>query len=446
MRNGIGDFNRNVKIAEVDFTITGHNADGTIIMGSPTSQFVAAPPPYTRTLGNKSYELTDHLGDVLMTVSDRKIPNGAIGGQVNYFTADVMNSTDYYPFGEAINSRKSSVGSYRFAYNGKEHDDETYGDKNEYDYGKRMYDPRLGKFMSVDPMIKSYPWNAPYTYAENDVIRSGDLDGKEKIIVQYWGSPGAFKAFPSNDVINLAAQIVVNSHGLPTDGTFKEYVTPKDHYTTYTYTPTVNGFDDPNYGKALTVRFTNHEFNKAVSDADRFLFETKRAEREAMNTVNRSLLCAGIIFGSYSWATEEIGATQRGVGLSTGTLYGITAEEFATGSASGTSIVESDGIATIASYLNKMGFDNSAGNKIMMSRLNQIAAGELEATQIDVNFYSHELREQELVQSGLSQQEAHYQVLQEQGMYETEYDQQLYTKEALDADNQQLLDEAAGKK
>lgn len=47
----------------------------------------------------------------------------------------------------------------------------------------RVYDPRIGKFLSVDPLTKSYPWNSPYSYAEGDVIRSIDLDGLEKYII-----------------------------------------------------------------------------------------------------------------------------------------------------------------------------------------------------------------------------------------------------------------------
>ena len=37
--------------------------------------------------------------------------------------------------------------------------------------------------MSVDPLSKEYPWNSTYAYAENDVIRSIDLDGLEKVII-----------------------------------------------------------------------------------------------------------------------------------------------------------------------------------------------------------------------------------------------------------------------
>jgi hypothetical protein len=44
----------------------------------------------------------------------------------------------------------------------------------------RIYDPRLGKFLSVDPLTRDYPWNSTYAFAENSPIANIDLDGLEK--------------------------------------------------------------------------------------------------------------------------------------------------------------------------------------------------------------------------------------------------------------------------
>lgn len=46
----------------------------------------------------------------------------------------------------------------------------------------REYYPRIGRFLSVDPLAHNYPWNSTYAFAENDVIRSIDLVGLEKYI------------------------------------------------------------------------------------------------------------------------------------------------------------------------------------------------------------------------------------------------------------------------
>ena len=46
--------------------------------------------------------------------------------------------------------------------------------KDGQDYGMRIYDTRLGKFLSVDPIANSYPWYTPYQFAGNDVMRCMD--------------------------------------------------------------------------------------------------------------------------------------------------------------------------------------------------------------------------------------------------------------------------------
>lgn len=77
----------------------------------------------------------------------------------------------------------SSPTGYRYGFNGKEKDNKD--GVVQYDYGFRIYDPRLVRFKSVDPLTQSYPWNSPYSYAEGDMIRCIDLDGLEKYLVQY---------------------------------------------------------------------------------------------------------------------------------------------------------------------------------------------------------------------------------------------------------------------
>ncbi len=68
---------------------------------------------------------------------------------------------------------------YRFGFNGKEDDNEVEGQGNEYNYGFRIYNPRLGRFLSVDPLQKKFPFYSPYHFAGNDVMRNTDLDGRE---------------------------------------------------------------------------------------------------------------------------------------------------------------------------------------------------------------------------------------------------------------------------
>ena len=43
-----------------------------------------------------------------------------------------------------------------------------------------MYDPRIGRFLSLDPLTKTYPWYTPYQFAGNKPIWAKDIDGLEE--------------------------------------------------------------------------------------------------------------------------------------------------------------------------------------------------------------------------------------------------------------------------
>jgi RHS repeat-associated protein len=82
--------------------------------------------------------------------------------------------------------------AYRFGFNGKEKDLEVDGQQ---DYGLRIYDNRLGRFKSVDPLSKSYPFYTPYQFSGNNPVRFIDLDG---------GEP----SLPELEVINKGLQAI----------------------------------------------------------------------------------------------------------------------------------------------------------------------------------------------------------------------------------------------
>ena len=73
----------------------------------------------------------------------------------------------------------SSASQYRYGFNGKENDNEVKGEGNQQDYGMRIYDTRLGRFLSVDPITSDYPELTPYQFASNRPLEGVDLDGLE---------------------------------------------------------------------------------------------------------------------------------------------------------------------------------------------------------------------------------------------------------------------------
>lgn len=95
----------------------------------------------------------------------------------------ITSVSDYYPFGSPLYGRRWSAG-YRFGFNSKENDNEVMGNGNFQDYGARMYDTRLGRFISADPIIineHKYTFYSPYQFAGNRPIVAIDLDGLEPV-------------------------------------------------------------------------------------------------------------------------------------------------------------------------------------------------------------------------------------------------------------------------
>ena len=144
------------------------------------------------TRGNKFFELTNHLGNVLATVTEKKIgvddgvynlttgakTSSTPDGIIDYYTADVATANDYYPFGMGMPGRKYSSGSstYRYSINGQEKESELNENITTAEYWE--YDSRIGRRWNVDPVIK--PWESPYATFNNNPISQidpGGLDG-----------------------------------------------------------------------------------------------------------------------------------------------------------------------------------------------------------------------------------------------------------------------------
>ena len=72
--------------------------------------------------------------------------------------------------------------TYRYGFNGQEHEDEIDCGGGDYDFGARIYDPRTGRFLSLDPQSRNYPSISPYCFAGNTPIAAIDEEGKGPIL------------------------------------------------------------------------------------------------------------------------------------------------------------------------------------------------------------------------------------------------------------------------
>lgn len=161
----------------------------------------AADGSHWRIPGHKRYELTDHLGNVRATVTDIRtsVSSASATGKAN-----VTSVADYYPFGMPMPNRCGQIDKeldknnkpgdvtdpykarkYRFGYNGMEKDNDIAGSGNSYDFGARMYDARIGRFKSIDPLTANYPSLNPYNFVANNPVIYVDLDGKANTLFIY---------------------------------------------------------------------------------------------------------------------------------------------------------------------------------------------------------------------------------------------------------------------
>ncbi|WP_343788110.1 RHS repeat-associated core domain-containing protein, partial [Wandonia haliotis] len=143
-----------------------------------------------RVVGDKRYELSNHLGNVLATISDRKLPEFDLGEGLAYYKPDVVSYSDYMPFGMQMAERNGSAGDYRYGYQGSEKDDEIKGSGNSYTTHFRQLDPRIGRWLSLDPKMSA--WENPYASMGNNPIFHNDVYGDT---VARFNSNGSFKEF-----------------------------------------------------------------------------------------------------------------------------------------------------------------------------------------------------------------------------------------------------------
>ncbi len=184
--------------------IYGSSRIGVARLGSLYSSSTSHTAPTLGTVlpritGARSYELTDHLGNVRATISDIAVKHGT------EWDAELVTRTDYYPFGMIMDGRNEASGEHRYGYNGKENDNEVKGDGNSIDYGARILDPRVARWMSVDQLASAYPTQSAYCFVANTPLQAVDPDGRLIIFIngfhtgtagrEYWQRSRVVKSY-----------------------------------------------------------------------------------------------------------------------------------------------------------------------------------------------------------------------------------------------------------
>ena len=157
---------RTVHFLEGDSVTTDYC--GNVVYENGVPQILLTEVGYVSlTDGKYHYYLKDHQGNNRVVVAE-------------HGNAEEVN--DYYAFGGLMStSSRQSVQPYK--YNGKELDSK--GGLDWYDYGARMYDAALGRFMKTDRFSEKYVSLSPYQYGANNPVNNIDVNGDSITVLNY---------------------------------------------------------------------------------------------------------------------------------------------------------------------------------------------------------------------------------------------------------------------
>jgi hypothetical protein len=142
---------------------------------------------FSRTINLKSYEISNHLGNVISTVSDLKIPVDISNDNfTDSYSAIIISATDYSPFGAALDNRSFNKEEYRFGFNGQEMDKEVSESLNITTALFWEYDARIARRWNIDLQCKEF--NSSYLVFSNCPSIMMDPSGND----DYFNEKGEF--------------------------------------------------------------------------------------------------------------------------------------------------------------------------------------------------------------------------------------------------------------
>lgn len=105
----------------------------------------------------------------------------------------------------------------RYGYQCSEKDNEVKGDGNSYTTQFRQLDPRLGRWLTIDPKASSFPRQSPYCSMDNNPISLNDQLGLES---KDWIKKPNSKSIEWDGGVNSSGEAIAKH------GTGTEYYTP----------------------------------------------------------------------------------------------------------------------------------------------------------------------------------------------------------------------------
>jgi RHS repeat-associated protein len=174
--------------------------------------------------------------------------------------------------------RSNSYGagvSYRYAYNGMELDNEVSGNGNSYTTEFRQYDPRLGRWKSLDPLMAKFPWMSPYVAFDNNPVFYVDPLG-----LASEGGPG------DGDKTKQKNSKTDKGGDKPTFCSTCGGQKPPSHIEKFKYKEGNNGFNEPGTFVDNLIVSTYNSFASMIDFADNVA--SKENTADALNHVGEA--------------------------------------------------------------------------------------------------------------------------------------------------------------
>lgn len=98
------------------------------------------------------------------------------------YVREQYHANEFLEIEGSFQSVSNIAKSYSYGFNGMESDNEVKGERSSYDFGARIYDPRVGRWLSRDKLEGKKPYLTPYQGFKNNPVIFSDPDGNDEFL------------------------------------------------------------------------------------------------------------------------------------------------------------------------------------------------------------------------------------------------------------------------